>query len=266
MKLALAGSKILITGGASGIGRQMALQAAARGAHVCIWDLNDGKAVVDEIATLGGSAESHQIDVTNIETVRELAIRQGSVDVLINNAGVVSGQWFLDTDPSAIERTYRVNVLSLYWMTQTFLPAMIQNRKGAVVTIASAAGLIGVAKQTDYSASKFAAVGFMESLRAELRTKGAQVNTLTVCPFYIDTGMFDGVQTRFPLLLPIMKPEYVAKKVLDSIERGKPVLVLPWFARTMPLMRLLPIGVFDAVADFFGVNKTMDHFKGRISK
>jgi all-trans-retinol dehydrogenase (NAD+) len=122
---------------------------------------------------------------------------------------------------------------------------------------------VGVAKQTDYSASKFAAVGFMESLRAELRAVGSSVNALTVCPFYINTGMFDGVQTRFPALLPILDQDVVAREILDAVSRGRATLVLPWFARTLPLVRMLPIRAFDRVADFFGINKTMDNFRGR---
>ena len=94
-----------------------------------------------------------------------------------------------------------------------------------VVTVASAAGLVGVARQTDYSASKHAAVGFAESLRAELRKAGSAVRSLVVCPFYIDTGMFAGAPTT-----------------------------VPW---------LLPMRAFDAVMDMLGVNATMDGFTGR---
>lgn len=264
-KTPIKGSRILITGGASGLGRRMALQAAAKGAHLIIWDLSKvgGDAVAAEIKAAGGSAEAHVIDITDQPAVAKLALNVGSVDVLINNAGVVSGQWLLDLAPAAIEKTFRVNTLSLYWTTQAFLPAMVQNKRGSVVTIASAGGLVGGAKLTDYSASKFAAVGFMESLRAELRAKRVPVNTLTVCPFYINTGMFDGVKTKFPLLLPILEEPKVAAEILRSIEKGRAMLLLPRFIRINPLMKLLPTRAFDRVADFFGINKTMDDFRGR---
>jgi all-trans-retinol dehydrogenase (NAD+) len=195
-----------------------------------------------------------------------VATQSGAVDVVINNAGLVTGEWFLDAPTDKIERLFQVNVLALYWVTRAFLGGMVARNRGCVVTIASAAGLVGVAQQTDYSASKFAAVGFMESLRAELRAQDSSVNTLTVCPFYINTGMFDGVQTKFPALLPILDEVVVAGQILDSIERGRAMLVLPWFARTLPLVRLLPIRVFDRVADFFGINKTMEFFRGRSHK
>lgn len=264
-RLDLSKARVLITGGGSGLGRQLALQSAQLGATVIIWDLDKSAAerVAVEITKAGGVATAQAVDVSNRSAIAKAAPLAGKVDVLINNAGVVSGDWFENISPEAIERTYRVNVLPLYWMTQTFLPQMREQNYGCVVTIASAAGLIGVAKQTDYSASKFAAVGFTESLRAELRSAHSTVNTLTVCPFYIDTGMFEGVQTRFPLLLPILKQEVVAAKILRGIQRGKAQLVLPPFARMTPLMRILPVRAFDKVADFLGVNKTMEHFRGR---
>ncbi|MEN9706942.1 MAG: hypothetical protein RIS31_508 [Actinomycetota bacterium] len=264
-KVQLNGSRVLITGGASGLGRQLAIQSAAKGAEVIIWDMNLDAAtkVAGEIINAGGTASAHRVDITNRDAVNTLALEVGSVDVLFNNAGVVSGDWFLDLDPTSIERTYNVNVLSLYWMTQAFLPAMVQSNHGCVVTISSASGLLGVAKLTDYAASKFAAFGFMESLRSELRMKGSSVNTLTVCPHYIGTGMFDGVQTKFPWLLPILEEAKVAAKILQSVEKGKAQLVLPKFVNVIPVTRILPVRAFDKVTDFFGVNRTMDHFRGR---
>ena len=145
-KVSLNGARVLVTGGASGLGRQLAMQSAAKGAHAIIWDLNLDAAnkVASEIQSAGGSAEAHQVDVTNRDAVNALAVKVGGVDVLFNNAGVVSGDWFLDLDPASIERTYRVNVLALYWVTQAFLPAMVQGNSGCVATISSASGLLGV--------------------------------------------------------------------------------------------------------------------------
>lgn len=264
-RIALSGARVLVTGGASGLGRQLAIQAASRGAVVVIWDRDatGAQVVRDEIRAAGGDAESFAIDITDRTAVENVAQRSGAVDIVINNAGVVSGDWFLDADPRNIERTFHVNVLALYWVTRAFLGDMVSRNRGSVVTIASAAGLVGVAQQTDYSASKFAAVGFMESLRAELRAQRSSVNTLTVCPFYINTGMFDGVHSRFPALLPILEQVQVARQTLDAIERGRATLVLPPFARVVPWVRVLPARVFDRVADFFGINKTMEHFRGR---
>lgn len=84
-----------------------------------------------------------------------------------------------------------------------------------------------------------------------------------VCPYYIDTGMFDGVRTRWPRLLPILQEEQVAGAVLDAIEAGRRKVVLPPRVNLLPVLRILPVSVFDRLMDVLGVNRTMDHFTGR---
>ncbi|SMX85060.1 MULTISPECIES: SDR family oxidoreductase [unclassified Brevibacterium] len=262
----IAGSRVLITGAGSGIGRLMALDAASRGAaEVLIWDLSTeaGQRVADEISATGSQARSFTVNVADAKQVAVIAEDTGPVDVLINCAGIVTGTKLLEADEAAIRRVYDVNTLALYWVTRAFLPGMIERDRGSVVTISSAAGFVGVARQTDYSASKFAAVGFTESLRAELRADGHNVNTLVVCPFYINTGMFEGVTTKFPRLLPILEETNVATNVLDSIESGREQLAMPSLVRILPGARMLPTRAFDKLMDFLGVNKTMDHFTGR---
>lgn len=259
----LAGKTVLITGGGSGVGRLLALGASARGARVIIWDLSAdaAAAVCDELPNPGSW---QRVDVSDRDLVYRSAGEAGEIDILINNAGVVTGKDLLETSDEEIERTFRVNTLALYWTTRAFLPGMLRRNAGTVVTVASAAGLIGVARQTDYSASKFAAVGFTESLRSELKKRRSGVSTLLVCPYYIDTGMFDGVTTRFPLLLPILRPEYVAEKILRAIERGHAELLMPRLVRATRLAHLFPVPVFDAIADLLGISSTMDGFTGRL--
>ena len=261
----LTGARILITGGGSGLGRQMGIQAARKGAHIIIWDRDRDAAerVRDEIIAARGSAESHVVDITEVPVVNRTAERSGRVDVLINNAGIVTGKHLLGATEEGIRRTFEVNTLAHYWVTRAVLPGMIERGDGAIVTVASAAGLVGVAQQTDYSASKFAAVGFTESLRAELRSLGHRIDTLIVAPFFINTGMFDGVRSRFPLILPILQEEKVASQILRAIEKRKLTLVLPPFARIIPLVRLLPVRAYDWLADVLGINSTMDNFVGR---
>jgi all-trans-retinol dehydrogenase (NAD+) len=185
------------------------------------------------------------------------------VDILVNNAGIVSGKPLLEIPDEAIERTFQVNTLALFWMVRAFLPAMITQRRGHLVNIASAAGLAGTSRLTDYCSSKYAAVGFDESLRLELKRLGLPIRTTIVCPFYIDTGMFKGVKTRFSWLLPILEPGYVTRRILGAIEGNRARLVMPRFLLVLPLVRLLPPGPFDALLGFFGVNCSMDDFKGR---
>lgn len=266
----IAGRHVLVTGGASGLGRLMALEAASLGGRVSIWDINaqNLEKVVDELNARGREpAHGFVCDVARRERVyavaEETRAAAGAVDILINNAGVVSGRSLLDIPDEKIEATFAVNTLSLFWVTKAVLPDMLRRGEGHVVTIASASGLIGVAKLSDYAASKWAAVGFDESLRAELRKTAPGVRTTVVCPFYIDTGMFRGVKSRFPLLLPILKEDVVARRVIEAIRHNKARLCMPPLVYLVPSMRLLPVAAMDWLASFLGVNASMDEFKGR---
>jgi len=267
---ALHNKHVLVTGGASGIGRLIALGCARVGASVTIWDLDAAGAdrvALEASETGASSAHAFACDVSDREQVYaradETRAAAGDVDVLVNNAGIVSGRPLLDLPDENIERTFAVNTLALFWTTKAFLPAMKARGSGHVVTVASAAGLVGTARETDYAASKFAAVGFNESLRQELRRSARGVRTTVVCPFYIDTGMFEGVKTRFPLLLPVLKEQQVADRVLKAIRRNTQQVQMPWMVQTLPMMRMLPVWAFDELADFFGLNNAMDAFTGR---
>jgi len=263
-------SIVVVTGAASGIGRLMALGAATRGAAaVVLWDVNEKAlaSVSAEIEARGVKAHPFVVDISDrasvMATAKKVLASAGVPDVVINNAGVISGKRFLDLTESDITRTYAVNTLALYWTLQAFLPAMKKQDSGRLVTIASAGGLAGSATQTDYAGSKFAAVGFTESLRAELRDDSSGVSTLTVCPFYINTEMFDGVKSGSPLL-PIQDQHLSTTKILDAIESRKRELLLPGMVYTVRIFRLLPTAVFDFLADAFGINKAMKTFRGRV--
>jgi all-trans-retinol dehydrogenase (NAD+) len=260
---------VLITGGASGIGRLMALDFAERGARVAVWDLRpEGlTALEEEFRHRGLPLKTMVCDVADREAVfrqaAALAAGWGPVEILVNNAGVVSGKPFLETPDEKIEASFRVNTLSLFWTCKAFLPSMLERNSGHLVTIASAASLIGVRGLADYSASKFAAFGFDDSLRMELRRLKSRVRTTVVCPFFIDTGMFAGVKTRFPLLLPIMKSAAAARTIVKGVLKNKRRLIMPPFVYTVLWLRLLPPGFMDWVADLFGISRTMDDFRGR---
>ena len=266
----LRGSRILVTGGARGMGLAIAKGAAARGALAVLWDRDAEALRAAEAEVAGAGAEpafGQAVDVADREAVDAAAARltteRGPVDILVNNAGVVSGKRFTDLSPEEVERTLAVNAASLFWTTRAFLPAMIRRGRGRIVTMASAGGLIGVPGLSDYCASKFAAVGFHESLRAELRRAAPGVGATLVCPFFVNTGMFAGVRTRFPRLLPILEPEAVAEAALRAVERGRALVVRPRFVHSLKLLRLLPAGWLDPIAAFFGIHAAMDTFAGR---
>lgn len=264
------GSNILITGGASGIGRLMALEMAHQGGHLLLWDRNPDalETTCREIeAATGKRPRGYVCDVSRRSEVYDVAgsvlSEVGGVDILINNAGVVSGNYLLDIPDDKIEATFAVNALALFWMTKAFLPGMLQRGRGHIVTIASASSLIGVCRLSDYAASKWAAMGFDESLRVELQRTAPYLRTTVACPFYINTGMFSGVRSRFPRLLPLLEPQVVASRIVDAIRRDRTRVILPWSIRLLPLLRVLPTSLADAIASFLGVNSSMDEFTGR---
>ena len=108
--------------------------------------------------------------------------------------------------------------------------------------------------------------GFDEALRVELNELGSKVITTVVCPFFVNTGMFDGVKTRFSWLLPILKPEDVVRRVIKAVEKNRRRLIMPWFVFITFPGRLLPVSWFDRLMSFFGVTRSMDEFHGRSGK
>lgn len=116
------------------------------------------------------------------------------VQILINNAGVVSGKRVQDVSDAAIERTMQVNTISHMYLIKEFLPSMIARKRGHIVTIASLAGIAASPLMMDYNASKWGAVGMDEALRLELKKEGhfRYIKTTCICPYLIDTGMFKG--------------------------------------------------------------------------
>ncbi len=262
----LKGKNVLITGAAGGIGRLLALAMVEQGARVLLWDIDESglNKLADELPD--NQASVYVCDLCrrdDIKTTAQKVLEQWQgVDILINNAGIVSGSTLLETSDDAIERTFQINTQALFWTTRAFLPGMIERKSGHIVTIASAAGLVGNSRLVDYCSSKFGAVGFGEALRMELKRLKSPVKTTLVCPYYINTGMFDGVKSPFPLL-PILQPDYVVKRITRAIRTNRARLIMPWFVMTSFFMRLFPPAVFDKVLDVLGVTKSMDDFTGR---
>ncbi|MDH5620794.1 MAG: SDR family oxidoreductase [Gammaproteobacteria bacterium] len=266
------GKRALITGSASGIGRLLANQLAHAGAKLVLWDIDSAglSRAQAELTGAGYKADVYTCDLASREEIAVVAARtlaeSGPIDILINNAGIVNGKNLLDISDGEIERTFQVNTLALFWTVRAILPSMLERDSGHLVTIASAAGLAGTAKLTDYCSSKFAAVGFDESLRLELKQQNSKVITTVVCPFYTDTGMFDGAKTRFSWLLPILESEAVARRVVKAIQGDRRRVVMPWFVYTCWPSRLLPVDWFDALMSFFGVSRSMEEFRGGADK
>ncbi|XP_075153167.1 estradiol 17-beta-dehydrogenase 11 [Haematobia irritans] len=226
----------LVTGGGSGLGRLLSMRLSKMGTKIVIWDIN--KPGIDETVRMvqesGGFCKGYVVDISRKEEVYKAAevLRHevGDISLLINNAGVVSGLHLLDTPDHLIERSFNVNVMAHFWTTKAFLPKMIENQCGHIVTIASLAGHVGITKLVDYCASKFAAVGFDEALRLELEVLGhTNIQTTCVCPFFIQqTGMFDDVNARW---VPTLNANDVADRVIQAIKKNEKIAIIPGYCK-----------------------------------
>ncbi|TRZ06048.1 hypothetical protein HGM15179_021059, partial [Zosterops borbonicus] len=173
------------------------------GATVVLWDINqEGLNCTVRLARDNGAGRVHSYicDCSKRQDVYRVADQVkkevGDVSILINNAGIVIGKRFLDSPDPLLEKTMDVNTVAHFWTYKAFLPAMIAANHGHLVSIASCAGLCGGNQLSDYCASKFAAIGFAESIDMEMRVlRKTGVKTTIVCPFFINTGMFDGVKS-----------------------------------------------------------------------
>ncbi|WP_253202025.1 SDR family NAD(P)-dependent oxidoreductase [Subtercola sp. PAMC28395] len=271
----VAHARVLITGAASGMGLLYAERAVAEGARdVILWDRNGEKleSIAARLNTEPGRSRVHtyRVDIGEPTSIAENAERVlaevGVPDVLINNAGIVRGKYFWEHDiDSDIIETMRINALGPMLVTRAFLPRMIAgNRAVRIVNIASAAGMISNPRMSVYASSKWAVIGWSDSLRLELSQQGHRHMTVTtVAPSYISTGMFAGA--RGPVLTPIMTPEFVVDRVWTSMLAGKPLLLMPWSVHIAKVTKgLLPTAIWDQMADrVFHLYTTMEKFTGR---
>uniref|UniRef100_A0A1B0G671 Hydroxysteroid 17-beta dehydrogenase 11 n=1 Tax=Glossina morsitans morsitans TaxID=37546 RepID=A0A1B0G671_GLOMM len=176
------------------------------------------------------------------ERLRQTISEVGHVDILVNNAAIVCCRPFWDLPDRVIQNTYNVNIIGHYWTVKAFLPYMMHRNNGHIVTISSVTGMLGTYGCADYSATKYACIGFHESLFTDLKAHGYHGIQMTlVCPYYINTGMFNGVRPR---LVPMLEPQYVADKIVDAVRKNEVWCVLPNSIRLLtPLKCLLPAKV-----------------------
>lgn len=265
----LVGKRVLITGGAQGIGLKMAAKFAKRGCEIVIADIDEQKLgpAKAELEARGAAVWCFQVDVTNPASIASLRARiadeAGPIDILVNNAGVVFGGPFTETPLDYHFKTYEVNVLGLVAMTHAFLDDLIARPEAHLVHISSASGFIGLPYGSTYASSKWAVIGFGESIRAELQVQGHDhVHHTIVCPSYIGTGMFEGAEA--PKATQILDPDDIAEKIVQAVERNKIHVLEPFMVKFTPLLRdLLPTGLYDKVSHLFGADTSMAHWKGR---
>jgi NAD(P)-dependent dehydrogenase (short-subunit alcohol dehydrogenase family) len=194
--LPLSGKRAVVTGASRGIGRGIALALATAGADVAVSART--KAELDELAAqiraIGRQAITVQCDVTNQRQVQTdlaggvLGAWRG-IDILVNNAGASGSAKFLGHDDELWHRMLEINLTSVYYVTKAFVPAMVAQRSGRIITIASIAARTGAKYIAAYAASKHGVLGLMRALAVELNPYNITVNC--VCPGYVDTPMTD---------------------------------------------------------------------------
>ena len=216
---------VVVTGGGRGIGRAIALEFGAEGAKLMLAGrrLDALRTTAGEVADAGGSATVVHCDVAVEEQLKALIgktiKRHGRIDVLVNNAGVVTGGRLDEIDPFDIRRMVEVNIWAVIRLTQLALPHMREAQRGTIVNISSLAGRIGVPYYATYSASKFAVRGFSEALRRELRPDG--IHVVGVYPGGTATDMIENVEfDRFGL--GVATAQQVGRAVLRGVRWRQP--------------------------------------------
>ena len=265
------GKRVLVTGGAMGMGRLFAERAIAeQAAAVVLWDVNEAALndTLNELADSATEISGYIVDVADAEEVAGTAAAVlddlKGIDVLINNAGVVRGnKYFWETDlEHDTKATIDINTLGPMYVAHEFLPAMIaEPGECRMLNLASAAGFTPNPRMAVYAASKWAVIGWSDSVRLELKQAGLDhVKVTTVCPYYVRTGMFDGA--RSAPLLPILDPADVVEEAWGAMLAGRPFVVMPKTVMLSEMLKgVVPTGVRDFIADHvIGVYHTMDDF------
>ncbi|HEX4592159.1 MAG TPA: SDR family NAD(P)-dependent oxidoreductase [Gemmataceae bacterium] len=257
--------RVLITGGARGLGRALATAFANAGANVIISDLD--AAAADVVAASLKRAASFRLDVTDpadVANVRARILAAGPIDVLVNNAGVVFGGPFTAVSAERQQQTIAVNLNGVVGMTHAFLPDLLNRPEAHLINIASASAFIPLPNAAVYAATKWAVLGFTEALREELRLLGHRhIGVTAVCPSYVDTGLFAGA--RPPRFTRWLTAEEVAAATVRAVQRRQELVLLPRRIRLLlGLGNLLPRPLRRRLISWTGVSTSMAAWRGRM--
>jgi short-subunit dehydrogenase len=265
----LGGKRILITGAASGIGKALATRLAREKAELLLVDVNE-PLLQSAAATLsrdGTVVHSWKLDVTDLPAITQLRddVHRlvGPIDVLVNNAGVVFGGPFTEVPLDRHLFTYKVNVFGMVALTHAFLPDLIGRPDSHLINIASASGYIGLPLGSTYASSKWAVIGFSESIRLEMELKGHRhVHVTTVCPSYVATGLFEGAKA--PFTTRMLTADRLAETITSAVLRNRIWVRAPWLVKVTPMLKgIMPTRLFDSVSGLLGATSSMSGWKGR---
>jgi 3-oxoacyl-[acyl-carrier protein] reductase len=225
----LKGKNAIITGAGKGIGKAIAIALAQEGVNVGLLarTLSDLESLAEEVKSLGVKVSIATVDVADMDAVNAAVLKVknelGTIDILINNAGVASFGKFLELEPSRWEEIVKVNLFGAYYTARAVLPEMIEKQSGDIINISSTAGKNGAAVTSAYSASKFALIGMSESLMQEVRKHNIRVSTLlpstVASDMAIDLKLTDGNPEK------VMQPEDLAELIIAQLKLNRRVFV-----------------------------------------
>ncbi len=262
------GKTVLITGGCSGIGKIMARRCLEKkAACVIVWDINEAAiaATVEELSALG-SVKGFKADISSSTSV-EAAYQATKaacppVDILINNAGIITNNKpFAEQTDRDIDLTMDIDAKGAMYVTLRYLKDMKSRGSGHVCNITSSAGMLALPKMSLYTSAKWASIGWSESVRIEQEREKSPVRITTIAPYFINTGMFEGIHSFFRIL----PPEEVARKALSAIEHNLGYRGINFPSHFIRLMQgIFPHSWFNWLfGDVCGLYTVMDHFTGR---
>ena len=255
--LSLRGRIVAITGGARGIGKATARALVLKGAKVAIGDL-DRELAEQTAAEIGGGTLALELDVTRRDSFEgfldQVEERLGSLDVLVNNAGIMPLGRFVEEDDATAQRMVDINVHGVLYGMKLALPRMQRRGSGHLVNIASQAGKTGFPGGATYCGTKHFVVGVSEAVRAELRGSGIEVSC--VMPAVVNTELGSGLpETR---AIKVLQPEDVADAIVNALERPKfDVFVPRESVGIYKFMTLLPRGARESVGRMLKADKVL---------
>jgi NAD(P)-dependent dehydrogenase (short-subunit alcohol dehydrogenase family) len=256
----LQGKVAAITGGARGIGLATARALSRQGMRVAIGDI-DAPLAEREAGALGSAAIGLPVDVTERASferfLTEVESALGPLDVLVNNAGVMHMELFLDEDDATAIRQVDINLHGVILGSKLAVARFAERRRGHLVNIASSAGKFGIPGIATYTATKHAVVGLTEALRAEFRDSG--VDFSVVMPGLVDTELTDGVgETRG---VKRVKPDDVAEAIVEALQTGRFDVYVPRsIGAIWRGMALMPRGLAERIAKVTKSDRVMLDF------
>lgn len=210
----------IVSGGARGIGRAIALELAKNGADIAFNYLNvseHSKSLCKEIEALGRKCKGYQVSITDYEALRNMVSdveeQFGPIDIVVNNAGITADSALVTMPVDNWHKVIDTNLNGTFYLTRAVITSMMKRKTGTIVNVASVAGTDGAARQTNYSASKAGIIGFTKALAKEVGGYGIRVNA--IAPGFVETDMTAGLENKITNILLKRKGtvEEVAKLV-----------------------------------------------------